>query len=82
MNFIPELFFKITKFICKNKLFQSSRTKNELHVKFKDKNNSLTNIITLETGPQCDVFKQSSYTKPKRKNAILTCFSCKGQSNS
>jgi hypothetical protein len=30
MNFVPELFYKMTKFMCKNELFQSSGTKNEL----------------------------------------------------
>ena len=28
--------------MCKNELFQSSETKNETHVWFKDENNSLT----------------------------------------
>ena len=31
-----------TKFMYKNKLFQSSGKKNELHIKFRDENNSLT----------------------------------------
>ena len=30
MNFVPELFYKRTKFMCKNEHFQSSGTKNEL----------------------------------------------------
>ncbi len=41
MNFISELSFKMTKFMCKNELFQNLETKNELYTKFRDKNNSL-----------------------------------------
>ena len=33
------------KFMCKNKFFQSSGMKNELHAMFKNENNSLTYII-------------------------------------
>ena len=33
--------------MCKNKLFQSSETKNELHAKFKDENNSLALFFLL-----------------------------------
>ena len=54
MNFIPKLFSKITKFMCKKKkkkkfkvqdekwTFQSSRTKNKLHAKFRDENDIFT----------------------------------------
>ena len=55
MNFVPELFFKGTKFMCKKdfffkfrdekQTFQSSGTKNELHTKFGDENNSLTYLF-------------------------------------
>ena len=33
--------------MCKNKLFQSLGTKNELYAKFKDENNSLPNFKVL-----------------------------------
>ena len=33
--------------MCKNKLFQNLRTKNEFHIKFKDENNSLTKKISV-----------------------------------
>ena len=34
-------------FMCKNKPFQSSETKNELHAKFIDENNSLNYNLSL-----------------------------------
>jgi hypothetical protein len=37
----------MTKFMCKNKLFQSLGTKTEFHAKFRDENNSLTLFFLL-----------------------------------
>jgi hypothetical protein len=50
MNFVPKLFFflfKRTKLMCKNELFKSLETKNKLHAKFKDENNSLPTFKVL-----------------------------------
>ena len=45
MDFVPELFFKKTKFMCKTERFQSLGMKNELHVKFRDENNNLAFVL-------------------------------------
>jgi hypothetical protein len=37
----------MTKFMCKNELFQSLGTKTEFHAKFRDENNSLTLFFLL-----------------------------------
>ncbi len=40
---LKKLVFKSTKFMCINKLFKNSETKNDIHnAEFKDKNNNLT----------------------------------------
>ena len=41
------LYINFVIFICKNKLFRSSSTKNELHIKFKYKNSSLALFIYM-----------------------------------
>jgi hypothetical protein len=46
MNFVPELFYKIIKFMCKNELFQNSGTKNEL---FKIQGRKTKLMYSLET---------------------------------
>ena len=61
--------------MCKNELLQSSGTKNELHAKFRNKNNSLTKnifyqnkqIINQCTHPQChgaQIFCHLVYSLP------------------
>ena len=47
MNFVPGLFYKMTKFMCKNEFFSKFRDENETHVQFRDENNILTNYLFI-----------------------------------